>query len=58
MQDIEARYPEILHRSIRQRFGALMIFIGVILYIIYAVWFFDLPKIIAEAHWERVGHLS
>ncbi|MBB3455167.1 phosphonate transport system permease protein [Rhizobium sp. BK313] len=55
MQDIEARYPEILHRSIRQRFGALMIFIGVILYSIYAVWFFDLPKIIAEAHWERVG---
>ncbi|MFS8115607.1 phosphonate ABC transporter, permease protein PhnE, partial [Rhizobium jaguaris] len=55
MQEIEARYPEILHRSFRQRFGALMIFMGVILYGVYAVWFFDLPKVIAEAHWERVG---
>ncbi len=55
MQEIEARYPEILHRSFRQRFGALMMFIGVILYGIYAVWFFDLPKVVSEAHWERVG---
>ncbi|MFT4181130.1 MAG: phosphonate ABC transporter, permease protein PhnE [Rhizobium sp.] len=55
MQEIEARYPEILHRSFHQRFGALMIFIGLILYGIYAVWFFDLPKVIAEARWERVG---
>src|SRR5262245_9915821 len=55
MQDIESRYPEILHRSFRQRFGGLMIAIGIILYGIYAVWFFDLPKLVAEAHWERVG---
>ncbi|AYG64772.1 MULTISPECIES: phosphonate ABC transporter, permease protein PhnE [unclassified Rhizobium] len=55
MQEIEARYPEMLHRSFRQRFGALMILIGVILYGFYAVWFFNLPKVIAEAHWERVG---
>ncbi len=55
MQEIEARYPEVLHRSFRQRFGALMMFIGIVLYGIYAVWFFDLPKVISEAHWERVG---
>ncbi len=55
MQEIEARYPEVFHRSFRQRYGALMIFIGVILYGFYAVWFFNLPKVISEAHWERVG---
>ncbi|NLS01840.1 phosphonate ABC transporter, permease protein PhnE [Rhizobium sp. P32RR-XVIII] len=55
MHEIETRYPEYLHRSFRQRFGGLMLFIGALLYSIYAVWFFDLPKMIAEAHWERVG---
>ncbi len=55
MHEIETRYPEYLHRSFRQRFGGLMLVIGALLYGIYAVWFFDLPKLIAEAHWERVG---
>jgi phosphonate transport system permease protein len=55
MHEIEARYPEYFHRSFRQRFGGLMMLIGVLLYSVYAVWFFDLPKLIAEAHWERVG---
>jgi phosphonate transport system permease protein len=55
MREIEARYPEFLHRSFHQRFGALMIFLGVVLYGFYAVWFFDLPKVVTEAHWERVG---
>ncbi|OWO97117.1 phosphonate ABC transporter, permease protein PhnE [Rhizobium esperanzae] len=55
MNEIEARYPEYFHRSFRQRFGGLMIFIATLLYGLYAVWFFDLPKLLAEAHWERVG---
>lgn len=54
-EEIEARYPEYFHRSFRQRFGGLMILIGTLLYGLYAVWFFDLPKLLAEAHWERVG---
>jgi phosphonate transport system permease protein len=55
MREIETRYPELLHRSLRQRFGGLLIAIGVLLYALYAVWFFDLPKLVAEAHWERFG---
>ncbi|EJC74764.1 phosphonate ABC transporter, permease protein PhnE [Rhizobium leguminosarum bv. trifolii WSM2012] len=55
MREIEARYPEYFHRSLRQRFGGLMILIATLLYSLYAVWFFDLPKLFAEAHWERVG---
>ncbi|MGO4351544.1 phosphonate ABC transporter, permease protein PhnE [Rhizobium sp. RAF36] len=55
MHEIEARYPEYFHRSFRQRFGALLIVIATLLYGLYAVWFFDLPKLLAEAHWERVG---
>ncbi|PDT16964.1 phosphonate ABC transporter, permease protein PhnE [Rhizobium sp. J15] len=55
MNEIEARYPEYFHRSFRQRFGGLMIAIATLLYGLYAVWFFDLPKLFAEAHWERVG---
>ncbi|MBY5833232.1 phosphonate ABC transporter, permease protein PhnE [Rhizobium ruizarguesonis] len=55
MHEIETRYPEYFHQSFRQRFGGLMILIATLLYSLYAVWFFDLPKLFAEAHWERVG---
>ncbi|MET3853008.1 phosphonate ABC transporter, permease protein PhnE [Rhizobium sp. OAE497] len=55
MHEIEARYPEYFHRSFRQRFGGLVAVIATLLYGMYAVWFFDLPKLLAEAHWERVG---
>ena len=55
MNEIEARYPEYFHRSFRQRFGGPMIAIATLLYGLYAVWFFDLPKLFAEARWERVG---
>jgi phosphonate transport system permease protein len=55
MHEIETRYPEYFHRSFRQRFGGLLIVLATILYGSYAVWFFDLPKVIAEAHWERFG---
>jgi phosphonate transport system permease protein len=55
MQDIETRYPELLRRSPRQRFGGLLMVIGTLVYVIYASWFFDLPKLVAEAHWERFG---
>jgi phosphonate transport system permease protein len=55
MHEIETRYPEYFHRSYRQRFGGLMLVIATLLYGLYAVWFFDLPKLLAEAHWERVG---
>ncbi|GGE04382.1 phosphonate ABC transporter, permease protein PhnE [Rhizobium anhuiense] len=55
MHEIETRYPEYFHRSFRQRFGGLMILMATLLYGLYAVWFFDLPKLFAEAHWERVG---
>ena len=55
MHEIETRYPEYFHRSFRQRFGGLMVVMATLLYGLYAVWFFDLPKLFAEAHWERVG---
>ncbi|MBB3655778.1 phosphonate transport system permease protein [Rhizobium sp. BK650] len=55
MHEIETRYPEYFHRTFRQRFGGLLIVLATILYGIYAVWFFDLPKLVAEAHWERFG---
>src|SRR3954463_6500147 len=55
MQEIEARYPELLHRNFKQRYGGLLVLIGTLVYAIYAVWFFDLPKLVAEAHWERFG---
>jgi phosphonate transport system permease protein len=53
--EIEERYPEYFKRSFRQRFGFPMVLGGLLLYVLYAVWFFDLPRLVAEAQWQRFG---
>jgi phosphonate transport system permease protein len=55
LASIEQRYPEVFRQPLAKRYGALLLFGGTILYLAYAVWFFNLPKVIAEAHWERLG---
>jgi phosphonate transport system permease protein len=52
---IEARFPQAFNPPFIKRFGGLLGLIALLLYAIYAVWFFQLPKILGEAHWERVG---
>ncbi|PZM16069.1 phosphonate ABC transporter, permease protein PhnE [Rhizobium tubonense] len=52
---IEERFPEAFNPPLVKRFGSLLTLIALLLYGIYSVWFFDLPKLMAEAHWERVG---
>ncbi|MDO1584152.1 phosphonate ABC transporter, permease protein PhnE [Rhizobium oryzicola] len=54
-RDLETRHAHLLHRSFKQRFGGLMVLGGILLYCIYSAWFFDLPKLVAEGHWERLG---
>ena len=54
-QSIEERFPEVFHQPFLKRFGPLLMLIGVILYGVYTVWFFDVPKLVAEARWERFG---
>ena len=52
---IEERFPAAFNPPLIKRFASLLTVIGLLLYAIYSVWFFDLPKLMAEAHWERVG---
>jgi phosphonate transport system permease protein len=52
---VEQRFPAAFNPPLIKRFGSLLTVIGLLLYAIYSVWFFDLPKLMAEAHWERVG---
>lgn len=52
---IEERFPQVFNRPFHKRFGGLLTVIALLLYAIYSVWFFQLPKILGEAHWERVG---
>src|SRR3954463_2389932 len=55
MADIEQRYPELFHRPLLQRQGLWFLIGGTFLYLAYTVWFFSLPQVLAEAHWERLG---
>ena len=52
---LRERYPDVFRRSPLKRFGAPLMLAGAVLYCIYAAWFFSLPAVISEAHWERVG---
>jgi phosphonate transport system permease protein len=52
---LQQRYPEIFRQSRLKRFAPLLLAIGVVAYVAYAVWFFNLPQILATAHWERFG---
>ena len=52
---IEERFPQVFRPPFLKRFGPLLTVVALVLYGIYAVWFFELPKIFAEAHWERVN---
>ena len=53
--DIENRYPEIFRRSILKRFLPLIIFAGVVLYVLYCWWFFSIGAVISGGQWERAG---
>jgi phosphonate transport system permease protein len=52
---LEQRFPEAFRQSMLKQFAPLILLVGIIGYLAYAVWFFDLPKIVHEAHWERTG---
>ena len=51
----EERFPEAFKQPFWQRFGPLALLVGLALYLVYAVWFFDLPAVLRGAHWERTG---
>lgn len=52
----EQRFPQVFHQSLLKRFMPLFVVIGVALYFVYAVWFFSLPTVLAEAKWDRLGN--
>ncbi|TPJ44036.1 phosphonate ABC transporter, permease protein PhnE [Mesorhizobium sp. B2-5-13] len=51
---IETRHPQVFRRPAYKRFGPLLLFVGTLLYLIYALWFFSLPQVLRESHWERL----
>ncbi|QKC81720.1 phosphonate ABC transporter, permease protein PhnE [Mesorhizobium sp. NZP2077] len=54
IQSIEDRYPHVFQRPLYKRFGPLLLFVGTFLYLVYALWFFSLPQVLRESHWERL----
>jgi phosphonate transport system permease protein len=54
MLSIEERFPQVFRRPLRKRFGPLLLLAGVVLYLGYALWFFNLPQVLRESHWERL----
>lgn len=51
---IEERYPQVFRRPPYKRFAPLFLFLGILTYLIYVLWFFSLPQVLRESHWERL----
>ena len=51
---IEQRYPQVFRRPVYKRFWPLFLVAGTLLYLLYALWFFNLPQVLRESHWERL----
>ncbi|RUX71674.1 phosphonate ABC transporter, permease protein PhnE, partial [Mesorhizobium sp. M2A.F.Ca.ET.040.01.1.1] len=51
---IENRHPQIFQRPAYKRFWPLLLVAGTVLYLGYALWFFSLPLVLRESHWERL----
>lgn len=51
---IEERHPQIFQRPAYRRFWPLLLIAGTVLYLAYALWFFSLPQVLKESHWDRL----
>lgn len=51
---VEDRYPEIFRRPAYKRFRPLFLLAGILAYLVYAAWFFSLPQVLRDSHWERL----
>ncbi|TGS10369.1 phosphonate ABC transporter, permease protein PhnE, partial [Mesorhizobium sp. M4B.F.Ca.ET.190.01.1.1] len=51
---IEERYPQVFRRPAYKRFGPLLLLLGTVFHLAYAMWFFSLPQVLRESHWERL----
>ncbi|MFN7026389.1 MAG: phosphonate ABC transporter, permease protein PhnE [Pseudorhizobium sp.] len=56
MDALAARHPDLLHRSIWQRFRIPIIAATVVLYFIFAWWFFAVGKVLGTANWGLAGN--
>ena len=51
----EQRFPEAFRMPFWRRFGPLLTVLGLVLYLFYAWWFFDVGNVIRAGHWDRAG---
>ncbi|MEO8684663.1 MAG: phosphonate ABC transporter, permease protein PhnE [Devosia sp.] len=52
---LEQRYPAVFKQSPVKRFAPLVALLLVVLYLVYAAWFFALPSVLSAAKWDRLG---
>jgi len=52
---LRARHPSVFHKPLGQRLLAPLLVLGTLAYVIYCALFFDLPRVLAEAKWDRAG---
>ncbi|MEO6013297.1 MAG: phosphonate ABC transporter, permease protein PhnE [Devosia sp.] len=53
---LEAKYPEAFRTDRGARLLPLLVVAGIALYVVYAVWFFQLPAVLGGAKWDRLGN--
>lgn len=52
---LKARHPSVFHRPLARRLMVPLLALSGLLYVVYCVFFFDLPRVLSEAQWDRAG---
>ncbi|HTO33054.1 MAG TPA: phosphonate ABC transporter, permease protein PhnE [Pararhizobium sp.] len=55
MDAVAARHPHLLTGSRAKRIRSLLIFAGIVLYMIYSWWFFAIGQVLTNANWGIAG---
>jgi len=53
--DIKSRHPEVFSRTFMKRFAAPLVLLALVLYTLYAAWFFSFVKVMREGNWDIAG---
>lgn len=53
--DLKSRYPQVFHRSLRQKLLAPLAAVAVAAYLVFCFLFFNVAGVIGDANWERAG---
>ncbi len=52
---LRARHPQVFHKPLWRRLTAPLVAVATLAYLVFCVFFFDIPNVVSNAQWDRAG---